>query len=138
MNNYNKKYNLNEGRVIKTNNINYGGFPKIINEVAAPTVITAQNSINNNVALGPAQVGPAQVGPAQGVPLGPPPGILPPGRVPPYNTPEFDRWFIAWQLANTPRQFDGESRAAYHIRRAAYDNLWFQITWWIGLYRSNY
>jgi hypothetical protein len=135
MNNYNKKYNLNEGRVIRTNNINYGGFPKIINEVAAPTpsAITAQNPMNNNVA-----VVSAQGGPVQGGPVGTPPGILPPGEVPPYNTPAFDRWFIEWQLANTPRQFDGESRAAYHIRRAAYDNLWFQITWWIGLYRSNY
>jgi hypothetical protein len=135
MNHYNKKYNLNEGRVIRTNNINYGGFPKIINEVAAPTpsVITAQNPMNNNVA-----VGPAQGGPVQGEPVGTPPGILPPGRVPPYNTPEFDRWFIEWQLANTPRQFDGESREDYHIRRRAYDNLWFQITWWIGQYRSNY
>lgn len=130
----NKKYNLNEGRVIRTNNINYGGFPKIINEVAAPTIITAQNLTNNNVA----EVS-AQAGPSQGIPVGTPPGILPPGRVPPYNTPEFDKWFIEWQEANSPRQLDGESREDYLRRRKAYEyDLWFQITWWIERYRSNY
>ena len=128
MKHHNKKYSLNEGRVIRTNYINYGGFPKNINEANAPTpsVITAQNPINNNVA----------VGPAQGGPVGPPPGILPPGRVPPWNTPEFDRWFIEWQLANNPKQLDGESREEYLRRRKVYEyDLWFQITWWIGQYR---
>ena len=123
----NKKYTLNEGRVIGNSIINYGGFPKIIKEANAPTpsVITAQNPMNSDVAGGQAPQ----------IPAGPP-GILPPGGVPPLNTPEFDRWFIEWQEANNPRQLDGESREDYLIRRRAYEyDLWFQITWWIGQQR---
>ena len=82
MKNDNKKYNLNEGRVIRTNNINYGGFPKNLNEVAEPTIITAQTPTNSNGAGGP----------APGIPAGPPPGEWDRSKPfpPPGNSPE---WF---------------------------------------------
>lgn len=93
MNHYNKKYNLNEGRVIGNNIINYGGFPKNINEANEPTVITAQNPpTNSNGAEGP----------APGIPAGPPPGKWDRTKPfpPPGNSPEWLAWWLRWQEDN--------------------------------------
>ena len=117
MNNHNKKYNLNEGRVIKTNNINYGGFPKNINEANAPTTLTNLPQVSQALSVPPL-----------------PPGNMPQGVDLPtmYPTyPEQVRWWEAWQRANpSPRQNDGESREAFLVRWQAYLDLWEAYQQW--------
>lgn len=130
MNHHNKKYTLNEGRVIGNNIINYGGFPKSINEninfdylkqneilqiPSTETLPTLNLKDNGNT------------------PTIPPPGRLPPGRVPPIgNTPEWIRWWYQWQLLNTPQPLPGETREQYNERRRAYEQgLWEQMQRWM-------
>ncbi len=117
MKHHNKKYNLNEGRVIRTNNINYGGFPKIINEVAAPTPLTNLPQVSQASSAPPL-----------------PPGNMPKGVDLPTMTPTYPeqvRWWEAWQRANpSPRQNDGESREAFLIRWQAYLDLWEAYQQW--------
>jgi hypothetical protein len=116
MNHYNKKYNLKEGRVIGNNIINYGGFPKNINE--------ANDPIPNNIQ----QVSPDTASP----PLPPgnqPEGVDFPTAYPTY--PETVAWWEAWLAANpAPRPYEGESRKAYLIRRDAYDALFEAYQQW--------
>jgi hypothetical protein len=122
MNYYNKKYNLNEGRVIGNNIINYGGFPKNINEVNEPTVITAQTSTNSNGAGGP----------APGIPAGPPPGVYPTDKPvpPPGNSQEWIDWWWNWQKDNQPKQIPGESRPDFLIRWQQWLDLWERMQQW--------
>jgi len=117
MNHYNKKYSLNEGRVIGNNIINYGGFPKNIKEENVPTPNNAQ------------QVTPDTSSP----PLPPgnqPKGVDLPTMYPTY--PDKVKWWEAWQRANPePIQGPNETREAYLIRRAAYDALWEAYQQWM-------
>ena len=125
----NKKYTLNEGRVIGNNIINYGGFPKSINEVNEPTVLTAQSPTNSNGAGGP----------APGIPAGPPPGDYPRDRPvpPPGNSPEWLAWWLRWQEDNQPKQRPGESRPDFLIRWQQWLDLWERMQQWFMAYGNS-
>ena len=114
MNKYNKQYNLNEGRVIGNNIINYGGFPKNLNEVAEPTPLTNLPQV------------------ASAPPL--PPGNMPKGVDLPTMTPTFPeqvRWWEAWQRANpSPTRDPNETWEAFRIRWQAYLDLWEAYQQW--------
>lgn len=129
MNHYNKKYNLNEGRVIGNNIINYGGFPKNINEANEPTVITAQNPTNSNGAGGP----------APGIPAGPPPGEWDRTKPfpPPGNSQEWIDWWWKWQEANQPHQRPDESRPDFLIRWQQWLDLWERMQQWFVAYGNS-
>jgi hypothetical protein len=129
MNHYNKKYNLNEGRVIGNNIINYGGFPKSINEninldnlqqseIIEPKEVSSKdaptlNKTNSNT------------------PMPVPPGNLPPGRMPSISSPGWDLWYRQWQRMNPPPQpIPGETPAQFHERVRAYNELMRQFGTW--------
>jgi len=130
MNQDNKKYTLKEGRVIGNNIINYGGFPKSINEN-----INLDNLQQSEILQIPSKetLPTLNLKDTGNTPTIPPPGRLPPGRVPPIgNTPEWSRWWYQWQLLNSPQPFPGESREHYLERRNAYEQgLWEQMQRWM-------
>lgn len=114
MNHYNKKYNLNEGRVIGNNIINYGGFPKIIKEANEPTPLTNLSQVASAPPLPPGN-------PVRDVEL--------PTMTPTY--PEQVKWWEAWQRANpSPTREPNETWAAFRIRWQAYLDLWEAYQQW--------
>jgi hypothetical protein len=116
MKNHNKKYNLNEGRVIGNNIINYGGFPKSIKEENVPTPNNLQ-PVTPNTSSPPLPPG----NPVRDVEL--------PTMTPTY--PEQVKWWEAWQRANpSPIQGPNETWEAFRIRWQAYLDLWEAYQQW--------